>query len=403
MLDLLQDLNESRTRVMNTIWMSANAVERDMNKRIDSRLTTADSVIAQNKFNLDTTMFIKHNMKDWKEPADFQYTPSSVWHDDEQFVVSSNTELQDLKIRLAKAQQLFDHMNSISQSEIANLSALNKQKKEEKARDIANPQSLLSLLTKYASAVSAYTSHETSKLEAEVEIESIQNNVSPEHDLNTEDIDLSKAGKKSGVFNRFKKTLTISSDKKPTQAERTDSASVFSSESKGKHHNRFSLFKSRDRAQSNASGLSEAVSSDYSSSVAPMESNTNTVLYLYQKQDDDEVSISPGDPITLLVADTGSGWTKIKNDRTGQTGLVPTTYVDIKEKARSSAPRAPPPRKGGATRTVEAVYSYQAQGEDETSLTEGDVITVLKADDGSGWTYGEVNGEKGLFPTSYCK
>lgn len=114
---------------MNSIWISAGAVEREMNKRIDSRLTTVDSVVSQNKANLDTTMFVKHNLKEWKEPPDFQYVPSSVWHDDEHFVVPSNIELQDLKVRLAKAQQLYDQMNSFSQSEISGLSSLNKQKR----------------------------------------------------------------------------------------------------------------------------------------------------------------------------------------------------------------------------------------------------------------------------------
>ncbi|KAM3162781.1 Protein BZZ1 [Lachancea thermotolerans] len=403
-LDLLQDLHESRTRVMNSIWISAGAVEREMNKRIDSRLTTVDSVVSQNKANLDTTMFVKHNLKEWKEPPDFQYVPSSVWHDDEHFVVPSNIELQDLKVRLAKAQQLYDQMNSFSQSEISGLSSLNKQKKEIKAQENVDAQSLLALLTKYTNVVSSYTSHETFKVEAEVEIESIQNNVAEEHDLNTEDIDLSNLRKKSGVFNRFKKSLTISSDKKSTHQDGGDAVSVLSSESKVKHHNRFSLFKGRDRAQSSASGASEVTSSNMNSIQDSSEHNKNHVLFQYQKQDNDEVSVSPGNAISLLTADSGSGWTRIKNDSTGEAGLVPTSYIEINEKPRSSAPRAPPPRKSGnAARTVKALFDYEAQGDDEISIRQGDLISVLKADDGSGWTYGELNGQKGLFPTNYCQ
>lgn len=134
------------------------------------------------------------------------------------------------------------------------------------------------------------------------------------------------------------------------------------------------------------------------------EHNKNHVLFQYQKQDNDEVSVSPGNAISLLTADSGSGWTRIKNDSTGEAGLVPTSYIEINEKPRSSAPRAPPPRKSGnAARTVKALFDYEAQGDDEISIRQGDLISVLKADDGSGWTYGELNGQKGLFPTNYCQ
>lgn len=134
-------------------------------------------------------------------------------------------------------------------------------------------------------------------------------------------------------------------------------------------------------------------------------SNKNKVLFAYSKQDADEVSISLRDLIALEAADTGSGWTKIKNLTTGETGLVPTTYVEINEAAKiKEAPKVPPPRRTNMpTRTMQAQYDYEAQGDDELSLTANDVVNVIRGDDGSGWTYGELNGEKGLFPTSYCR
>lgn len=113
--------------------------------------------------------------------------------------------------------------------------------------------------------------------------------------------------------------------------------------------------------------------------------NKNKVVYAYSKQDTDELSINIGDSITLITSDTGSGWIKIKNNTSGETGLVPTTYVEIKENSKGDSGRGP------------------AQGDDEISISAGDKVNVIKADDGNGWTYGEYNGEKGLFPTSYCK
>ncbi|SCU85398.1 LADA_0D07272g1_1 [Lachancea dasiensis] len=402
-LDLLQDLSESRVRVLNSIWFSAGSVERDMCKRIENRLSTADSVVEQNKSNLDTTMFIKHNLKDWKEPADFQYIPSPVWHDDEQFVATSEAELQDLRIRLAKSQQTYDKMHSFASAEMEDLGALNKQRHNVRSKDEYSGQELLALLTKYSRTITSYTSHETAKLEAEVEIESIQNNVGGQHDLNTDTVDLNKLGKKGGVFNRFKKTLTISSEKKGTRVDKSDQSSLASAASKEKHGHHLSFLRGRSRAQSNVSGVSLTAESDLDSGTGFPEVDTNRVLYAYQAQDVDEVSVNVGDTITLLTADSGSGWTKIANESTGDTGLVPTTYVDIREKSAAIAPPAPRPRKNApASRVVSALYDYVAQEDGELSISEGDKVTILKDDDGSGWTYGELRGVKGLFPTSYA-
>ncbi|SCW02426.1 LAFE_0F06172g1_1 [Lachancea fermentati] len=403
-LDLLQDLNESKTRLLNNLLKAAGVLERQLHKRVDTRLDTIDSVVAQNKPHLDSSMFIKHNIKSWKEPADFKYIPSPVWHDDEQFVVASGVELQDLKVKLVKAQQLFDQMSSITQNEGSSLGSLNKQKQQLKDDETADGKQLLEILTRYSSTVSAFTSHETSKLEAEVEIESIQNNVPSEYDLSTDDIDLSKLEKKGGFLSKFKRNMTIS-ETRPTHHEIHDSASILSSESKHHSLGRFSIFKKRDRAQSTASA--SALSSTTSNDAFPdttADQTGNRVLYAYKMQDSDEVDVSPGDTITLVARDSGNGWTQIKNETTDKVGMVPSSYIEIKEKPRSPAPRAPPPRKATVTtRTVEALYDYTAQGDDEISISEGSIITVIKEDDGSGWTFGEVNGHKGLFPTSYCK
>ncbi|SCU87889.1 LAFA_0E09450g1_1 [Lachancea sp. 'fantastica'] len=403
-LDLLQDLHESRTRSLKAIWTSASSVEKEMCKRIDVRLSTADSVVAQNKPGLDSTMFVKHNLKDWKEPADLQYVPSSVWHDDEQFVVSSNAELQDLRVRLAKAQQSYEQMNGFAGSELEDLTSLNKQRQSVKSQDTANGEQALALLSKYVRSLTSYTSHESAKLEALVEIESIQNNVPEEHDLNTDGIDLEKLGKKSGVFNRFKRSLTMSSDKKSVREDTADMSSAISSESKGKQsHHHLSFLRGRRQAKTNESSYSMNTGSDVNSFVEQAGSTKNAVLYEYQKQDNDEASIALGDIFSVLTLDTGSGWTKIRNENTGETGLVPSSYIEVREKPRTNAPRAPPPRKSAASRTVEAIYAYEAEDDGELSIQAGDIVAVLRDDDGSGWTFGEIRGAKGLFPTSYCK
>ncbi|AAS51492.2 ACR266Wp [Eremothecium gossypii ATCC 10895] len=406
-LDLLQDLNESRIRVLNSIWRRASDLEREAHKKIDERLSAADDVVGQNYPHLDTSMFIKHNFREWKEPDDYQYVPSPVWHDDETFSVPSDVELHDLKIRLAKAQNSYNRLQLVVHDEMSTLTQLNKKKQEMKLNAAVDPYEFQELLKKYLATVSSFTTHETSKLEAEVEIESIQNNVGDSHDLSKEGLDISRRFKKSSMFGMFKRATA------PRSTGANDDISEMSvdvaSKSSPKHHG-LSLFRSkRIRAQSTESSGMQSSTMDDSSSMMSISNEEhkggNRVLFPYTKQDEDEVTIAPGNSIVLLRQDDGSGWVKIRNASTQQEGLVPSTYVEINEhhSIGKPVPRAPPPRKGAAPlKTVTAIYDYSAQDDDEISIRAGDVIKVLRGDTGNGWTYGEVNGSKGLFPSNYC-
>lgn len=419
-LDMLQDLNEARTGMLNIIWQKAGTIEKEFHKRVDSRLETADSVILQNKTDLDITMFVKHNVKAWKEPSDFLYVPSSVWHDDEHFVVSSDVELQDLKERLAKAVEQFDQLVNQTESEKESLGNLSQERQRIKNENMTEPLKMHASLQKYVSVVTSFVDHENRKLQAEVEIESIQNNVGAEHDLNIDDIDLSQSNKKGGFLNKFKRTLTINSGGPKVGNGSSDVTSILSNDThKSKKSTKFSIFKRSGRSAGNEStpfkdsasfGTINTEDSDTTSNAA-REDNQNfgsseqfaSVLYDYSKTDADEVSVAGGSTVTVLNHDDGSGWTMVST-AAGSKGLVPSSYLEIKRgmKTNSTAPTAPPPRKT-STKTMKAMYEYQARGDDEITIHPGDVIKVINSDDGNGWTYGEINGNRGLFPTSYCK
>lgn len=50
----------------------------------------------------------------------------------------------------------------------------------------------------------------------------------------------------------------------------------------------------------------------------------------------------------------------------------------------------------------EVRYSYKAQNEDELSLKEGDIVTILNKDcQDPGWWKGENNGKIGVFPDNF--
>lgn len=53
---------------------------------------------------------------------------------------------------------------------------------------------------------------------------------------------------------------------------------------------------------------------------------------------------------------------------------------------------------------MEAVveFDYEAQQDDELSLTVGDIIVNIRRDDG-GWWEGELGGRRGLFPDNFVR
>lgn len=417
-VDLLQDLNEAKILLLNEIWQSANNVEISFSDQIKKRLVKSNDVISQNKPSLSTAMFIKHNAKNWQEPKDFQYVPSPIWHEDETFTVPSESEVQDLRIKLKQAENDYKRLDDSTKSELSKLSGFNKLKQSLK-EDIEtngglnkNGLKFYENLKNYLNVISSFVLHETTKLQAEVTVESIQNNVPDEYDLSTTNIDLNQKKKKSGkLFSKFRGLNILGEN------------SNNGSQSKGGNNGGISLFgSSHSHNKKNVHATDGSEETDDSTSILSSETadtaisaanrttgnnNGNKVLYAYQEQDTDEISISVGDQIELVSADSGSGWTKIHNIASGRTGLVPTTYIKISSKERKGGapPSVPPPRRRTTlpTRTLTAAFDYAAQDTDELSLSVGDVIKVIKNDDGSGWTFGEVNGQKGLVPTSYCK
>ena len=51
---------------------------------------------------------------------------------------------------------------------------------------------------------------------------------------------------------------------------------------------------------------------------------------------------------------------------------------------------------------AKVLYSYVAENEDELSITEGDIVTILETElEDSGWWKGELSGEVGVFPDNF--
>ena len=62
----------------------------------------------------------------------------------------------------------------------------------------------------------------------------------------------------------------------------------------------------------------------------------------------------------------------------------------------------PPYAYHATTFARQALHDYDAENDDELSIKDGDVITVLTQED-EGWWEGELNGKKGWFPSNFVE
>ncbi|KAI8633784.1 hypothetical protein F5Y19DRAFT_489232 [Xylariaceae sp. FL1651] len=86
LLDSLQDLSEFRTIKLNTIWSMATTLETTMLTQSNGLVNHLAQEIARNEPHLDSMMYIRHNMGAFQEPPDKVFEPSPVWHDDDAMV-----------------------------------------------------------------------------------------------------------------------------------------------------------------------------------------------------------------------------------------------------------------------------------------------------------------------------
>ncbi|TRY95277.1 hypothetical protein DNTS_012211 [Danionella cerebrum] len=66
--------------------------------------------------------------------------------------------------------------------------------------------------------------------------------------------------------------------------------------------------------------------------------------------------------------------------------------------------KAEPENKAKAKEFCKVIFPYEAQNEDELSIKEGDIVTIVNKDCAdAGWWLGEQNGKQGVFPDNFVK
>ena len=93
LLDSLQDLSEFRTLRLNELWTAASKLESAMLVQSTGIIDRQTAEIARNLPQLDSMMYMRHNVGGWQEPADKVFEPSPVWHDDDTMVVDETAKI----------------------------------------------------------------------------------------------------------------------------------------------------------------------------------------------------------------------------------------------------------------------------------------------------------------------
>lgn len=120
------------------------------------------------------------------------------------------------------------------------------------------------------------------------------------------------------------------------------------------------------------------------------------VLFSYEPCNEDELTLVPQDSIEFL-GEVEEGWWRGR--LRGRVGVFPSNFVS------ALAPEEQERHKERDKKEMYRVlFPYEAANEDELTLVEGDIITLLSKDaPDQGWWKGELNGQVGLFPDNFVE
>ncbi|KAI9842923.1 MAG: hypothetical protein M1837_006755 [Sclerophora amabilis] len=152
------------------------------------------------------------------------------------------------------------------------------------------------------------------------------------------------------------------------------------------------------------------------------------MVYSYEANGDDEISLEDGKEVVVVEPDDGTGWTRVRSG--ALEGLVPTAYVEelpsgpiavdrpVSTYSSSSTslagsstalgkkkqgPAVAPKKGAKKLNYVEALYDYEARTESEWSMMEGDRFILINKDAGDGWADVERGGITKSVPANYIQ
>ncbi|CAD5216517.1 unnamed protein product [Bursaphelenchus okinawaensis] len=155
--------------------------------------------------------------------------------------------------------------------------------------------------------------------------------------------------------------------------------------------------------------------SSYSSSYSTQTSEPHAIVrYPYKAAHSDELSCEPNDTVILKSA-VDDQWVQGLNTRTGESGIVPLNFLDIKiplaptnsynggySNGSSSYGNGNVASPSGERAVVRALYDYHSDVDGDLNFNAGDTIAVLEQCNAE-WLRGQLKNKFGIFPISFVE
>ena len=401
LLDSMQTLSETRISKLNSIWLQAANIETaTLNRSVEYSKHLA-SEIPRNNPSLDSMMFIRHNTSQWQEPGDFLFEPSPIWHDDDA-VARSEAAKTYLRNVLAKSKSQLGDQRREADSKRRDLESTRRTRDSGRGDPIEAAREHLATQQLHHDA-------ERRKITTEVEVATIVRAVGDlsvgarPHPLRAQTFKiptncdlcgdriwgLSAKGfdcPECGFCCHSKCEMKVPADcpgecnkdeKRRLKVERQEAA-------KDKSVTEDAAIPERSATVSSKSTLDRSgtvdsmstLSSGYSAKPLPAQPSQDGAA-------EGEANGSPAPAIATSRPRTSGARLKAP---------PPVAYKKWEE----------PEEDGSGKPRGKMLYPYTATGPDEVSASDGDVIKVLEADDGSGWIKVSCSSGEGLVPTSYA-
>ncbi|CAA9961312.1 hypothetical protein P3342_006924 [Pyrenophora teres f. teres] len=517
LLDSLQDLSETRVNKLNSIWSLAAQIETQTLVRSTDYLKHLSGEIPRNNPLLDSMMFVRHNAGAWQEPGDFQFEPSPVWLDDNAIAVDDSATVFLRNVLTKSKAALAEHRRELEKKrkevETAKTIRQNIREGKDKRDEVDIVRSTFAIQE-------AMHEVERQKVSAEVEVSTITAVVGDlsigarNHNFKSQTFKIptncdlcgdriwglsakgfdcqdcgytchskcemkvpadcpgeqSKVEKKKLKEERQKAAHTVTAATTTNGASTAPTADLprLGRSDTVNSMNTLSSGYSATAQRSVAGGMSPTAEetpppvekkapapvpgarknrivapppAQYikpDDDLPPPAPKSNEVkgrmLYAYQENGEGEITVTDGMDITIVEADDGSGWTKVRAGH--REGLVPAAYVEVtvatppttastfssnrpdstysasSASTTNFAAAAPGKKKGPAVapkrgakklKYVEALYDYTAQSDVEHSMSEGDRFVLINMEAGDGWADVEKDGVVRSVPANYVQ
>ncbi|CAG8515065.1 8350_t:CDS:10 [Acaulospora morrowiae] len=337
----LQQLNESKTIALRNIWSGYVDLELSSLNESKSHLELALKVIEDIDTRADSQLFIKYNKKKWEEPPDFEFKPSPTFQDNDEMADDENSRVFLSNKLLKSKQKLSELISEVEpkKKEIEGLESL-KHAYEDNIK-LGDPDVVTDKLHDVIHKVIIL---ENSLTSYQTEIDTI--------------VGIIGDGESEHKMHDFKNAaFTI-----PTTCDLCQST-IWGIAKQG--------FNCKDCGYNCHAKCEMKVPPNCTKKKGSIKRGT-----IYDVTD----QISPGG--------TRSGTNSYKNGGSRS----PTVYSSSTNE-----------KEDVETWSATVLYDYDADGSTELSVSSGDIITVIKQDDGSGWVMATHNGKSGFVPASYIE